>query len=293
MIVRVPASSANLGPGFDCLGLAWQLYDEIEFEPSDTLSITGCPEKYRGPENLACRAYRAALRAACAPERAVSIRFLRTEIPVSRGLGSSAALTAAGVLAADALGGLGLSRRALLEIASGVEGHPDNAAPALLGGLTAAAMDGGRVLCAPFPLSERLCFAALVPDFELSTELSRSVLPERLPRADAVFNLSRTALLLKALETGDGELLAFAMEDRVHQPYRRRLIGDYEALRARALDCGALGFCFSGAGSTLLAAAPAGDFPARLAAALGRDFPAWQVRALTPDRHGAAVLPSP
>ena len=215
MIVRVPASSANLGPGFDSFGIAWQLYNEISFQLSDETEILGCAEGYQNEENLALRAYRRVLeRCGVREEGGVSIRFGKTSIPVSRGLGSSAALITAGVMAANELYGLGLSRDELFLLATEVEGHPDNVAPALYGGLSVSAMAGGRAVTRRFPVSDKLFFTALIPPFELSTALARSVLPESVSRADAVFNVSRGALVLRALGDGDAELLAFAMDFR-------------------------------------------------------------------------------
>ena len=291
MIVRACASSANLGPGFDCFGLAWQCYDVIEFTPGDKgLEIDGCDQRFRNADNLAYRAYKAVLNELRLPERPLRIRFLSTGIPVSRGLGSSAALVVGGVLAARALRAPTLDDGALLRIAAGVEGHPDNVAPALLGGLTVSAMEGGRVVTRSFPLSQGLRFAALVPDFELSTELARSVLPIQLPRQDAIFNISRSALLLKALEDGDGELLRFGLQDRLHQSYRKELISGYDAAEALAYGQGAAGVCISGAGSTMLCVSLDPDFAGRMEAALAEVFPRWRVIPLLPDREGSAVV---
>ncbi len=289
MIVRVPASSANLGPGFDSFGIAWQLYNEIDFQIAEETAISGCPEAFRNEQNLACRAYRLALERCGVREQDVAIRFGRTNIPVSRGLGSSAALIAAGVSAANVLHDLGLSREELFLLATEVEGHPDNVAAALYGGLSVSALVGGRAVTRRFPISERLRFAALIPPFELSTALARSVLPEAVTRADAVFNVSHGALLLRALADGDGELLAFAMDDRIHQPYRSRLIDGFRTARTEAQECGALGFCISGAGSTLLCVADRPDFPARMETALSMALPGWELRELTPDLNGAMI----
>ena len=267
MIVRVPASSANLGPGFDSFGIAWQLYNEIDFQiTEDGFSISGCAEQYQNENNLACRGFRRVLERCGIPYTGVSIRFGRCAIPVSRGLGSSAAL-----------------------IATEVEGHPDNVAPALYGGLGVSAMDGGRAITRRFPLSDRLHFAALVPPFELSTALARSVLPESLPREDAVFNVSRGALLLRALGDGDAELLAFAMDDRIHQRYRATLIDGFHTARNEAQESGAAGICISGAGPTILCVSERPDFPARMETALELALPGWEFLELTPDLDGARV----
>ncbi len=291
MRVRVCASSANLGPGFDCFGIAWQLWNTIEFLPGGHgLTIEGCDRRFRNRQNLAYRAYKAALEAAGAEEHPLRIRFLESQIPVSRGLGSSAALITGGVMAANVLQELGLTEDELLAVATRVEGHPDNIAPALFGGLTVSAMDGERVVTELFPLSQRLHFTALVPDKELSTELARSVLPKTLPREDAVFNVGRAALLLKALENGDPELLATGLQDRLHQPYRRGLIDGYDRAEKLAHELGAEGVCISGAGSTILCISSDSSFGTRIEKAAASAFPGWQVLPLLPDMTGAAII---
>ena len=203
MIIRVPASSANLGPGFDCFGIAWQLYNELEFTTGNSgLKITGCDKRFRGEDNLAYKAYCAALERYKIKPQPLKIRFLNCDIPISRGLGSSSALLVAGVLAANALHDLNMTQAELLSVATALEGHPDNVAPAIFGGLTASAVEAGIPLSVRYPLSDKLYFTALIPPFELSTELSRKALPHSVPRADAVFNVSRAALLLSASAAG-------------------------------------------------------------------------------------------
>lgn len=289
MIVRVPASSANLGPGFDSFGIAWQLYNEISFQLAGETEILGCSAAYRGEDNLALRAYRRVLERCGVRDEGVSIRFGRTSIPVSRGLGSSAALITAGVMAANELHELGLSRESLFLLATEVEGHPDNVAPAIYGGLSVSAMAGGRAVTRRFPVSDKLYFTALIPPFELSTALARSVLPDSISRADAVFNVSRGALVLRALGDGDAELLAFAMDDRIHQSYRATLIDGFSAARAEAQECGAAAICISGAGPTLLCVSDKPDFPARMETALSMALPGWEMKELLPDLDGAKI----
>lgn len=289
MIVKVGASSANLGPGFDCFGLAWRLYNAMEFTPSGTLLIEGCDERYKNADNLAYAAYAAALAAAGRGAQPVRIRFLQSDIPVSRGLGSSAALIVGGVLAANELNALGLSGDELFSVASAVEGHPDNVAPALFGGLTASVMDGDRAVTARFALSAAWRFTVLIPDFELSTRLARSVLPASVARGDAVYNVSRSALLLKALETGDAGLLALGLQDRLHQPYRSPLIPGYDRAQALALELGAAGVCISGAGSTVLCFSTDEGFSEKMKDAMGEELPKWRVLAVEPDTEGAVT----
>lgn len=289
--VRVPASSANLGPGFDCFGIAWQLYDELEFAFGGSgLEISGCPEKYQNRDNLAYLGFEAVRSACGAQARPLKINFLDSAIPVSRGLGSSAALIAGGAVAANALYALGLSRQELLDIVTPVEGHPDNLAPCLLGGFTASAMVGGRALTAPYPLSDKLRFTVLVPDFELSTHESRSVLPQSVARADAVFNVSRAALLIKALELGDKEMLAPCLEDKLHQPFRFGLIKGYDTAAELTRSHGAWGICISGAGSTLLCISDKEELAASLRPDIEHTLPGWQVISVLPEYKGCVIV---
>ena len=241
MKIRVPASSANLGPGFDCFGIAWDIYNVIDFSlDTDADEICGCEEQFRGEDNLALVAYRKTLEYAGAQRRPVRISFLSTDIPVSRGLGSSAALIAAGVVAADRLFELNLNREQLLQIASEIEGHPDNVAPTLFGGFSVSVLDEGLAVSRCFPVSEELCFVVFIPPFRLSTAASRAVLPEAPARADAVYNIGRAALLTRALEEGDAKLLSCAMKDKLHQDYRYqqygRSAGLYESFRQQRGD---------------------------------------------------------
>ena len=291
MKFRIPASSANLGPGFDCFGIAWQCYNEIEFIPREEgLVISGCAEKYRNEDNLAYKAYHAVMAWAGQRESGLEIRFGRTDIPVSRGMGSSAALIVGGVVAANAIHGLELSGSELLAIATSVEGHPDNIAPALFGGFTVSAMDGIAAVTTHFPISEKLFFTLLIPDFELSTELARSVLPEAVSRQDAIFNISRSALLIKALERGDRQLMRIALEDKLHQPYRTKLIQGFETAEAAAKKLDAMGICISGAGSTLLCIADRPEFSAEMEKALKDSLPGWKVLGVKPDLQGVKMI---
>ena len=249
--IRVPATTANLGPGFDAFGCALSLYTDVTFEETDFgLEITGCDEAYTGPDNLAYVSYCAALATMSEELRGVKIH-IDANIPICRGLGSSAALLVAGAMGANVLRGNKLSTQGLLNITNAMEGHPDNLAPAFLGGLTASMVDNGLPVCVNFPLHPDWQFLALVPDFNLSTAKARAVLPQQVSRADAIYNVSHGALVLKALELGDEKLLRTAMQDRIHQNYRKTLITDYEQIEGLVRTSGAA-FCLSGAGPTLL-----------------------------------------
>ena len=288
--VRVPATTANLGPGFDAFGCALSLYTDVTFEETESgLEITGCDEAYTGPDNLAYTSYCAVLASLSEEIRGVKIH-IDAQIPIGRGLGSSAALLVAGAMGANVLRGNKLSTQGLLNITNAMEGHPDNLAPAFFGGLTASMVDNGLPVTVNFPLHPDWEFLALIPDFEVSTNFARSVLPAQLPRADAIYNIAHGALVLKALELGDEKLLRTAMQDKLHQPYRKSLIADYDAIEALVRTTGAA-FCVSGAGPTLLCI----TLDEKLDEKLAKKLPAvtkanWQMLPLHVEFEGARVI---
>lgn len=240
MRARAPASSANLGPGFDTLALALALYVEVEVEPADALSIRGegeGSELASEPDHLAAQVVRRVL-----GHDNVSIT-VRSEIPVGRGLGSSASLAVAAAAAAGA--------DDPLAIAAEVDGHPENAAASVLGGLVTAAMVNDRPVAARMPLDPDLAFVVLVPSRPLATKRARAALPAQVPHQDASFNLGRMGLLLAGL--ADRRLLVReATEDRLHQAQRGPLFPEAGHLLAELVDAGALASCWSGAGPSLL-----------------------------------------
>jgi homoserine kinase len=271
--VTVPATTANLGPGFDCLGLALDLCNQTIFKESKSgrsIEVVG-----EGAESLPTDDSNLVLRAAESVfertgRRPAGFRVKQeNKIPVGSGLGSSAAAVLGGILAANELIGNPLSQNEALEMAAEMEGHPDNVVPALLGGLTIAVSDAGTLVVERIRIPE-LRVVVVLPDHSLSTHEARSVLPQTVPMADAVFNISRTALLIKALEQGDYEHLALAMEDRLHQPYRLPLIpGMAEAFNA-GRHVGAAAVALSGAGPSLVAFAP--ENHEQIAVAIGKVF---------------------
>lgn len=287
--VRVPATTANLGVGFDTLGCALKLYNTLRFTLSDRLSFSGCDEKYQNPENLAYQGFAAVYAHMGQAVPGVHID-IDARIPVCRGLGSSAAMIAAGALAADRLGGFGLDTAALLSIVTPIEGHPDNLAPALFGGLTASMQVDGQVYTVPYPVHPALRFVLLSPDFPLSTHAARAVLPQSVPFGDAVAQLSRLALLPKALELGDEALIAQCLADRLHQPYRFSLIEESDVLRTLAHGLGCDAFCISGAGPTLLCITRDSTLAERMAASAAGLKHRWLIQELAVDHTGAACL---
>ena len=255
--VRVPATSANLGPGFDALGLALALHNEVVAEAAAEVTVSiegeGRGRLDEGAKNLVARAVALAHEVAGRPFHGARLRCIN-RIPLSRGLGSSAAAWVGGLLAANALMGEPLDREAVLTAAARAEGHPDNVAAALLGGLTVSCADGGRVTAVSLPAPSEVEWVVLLPETESSTHDARAVLPDTVSRSDAVFNVQRVSLLLAALATGRADLLDQAMQDRLHQPYRQRLFPWMEAIAAAGRRAGGLGCVLSGAGPSMLAA---------------------------------------
>ena len=255
--VRVPATSANLGPGFDALGLALALYNEVTIEEADRVSVAvegeGSGRLDAGVKNVVARGAALAFEIAGRAFPGARLHCVN-RIPLSRGLGSSAAAWVGGLLAGNALMGEPLDRDGLLAAATRAEGHPDNVAAALLGGLTVSCVDGARVTAVSLPVPREIEWVVLLPETESSTREARAVLPESVPRADAIFNVQRVSLLLAALGAGRVDLLELAMQDRLHQPYRLRLFPWMDAVAAAGRGAGALGCALSGAGPSMLAA---------------------------------------
>jgi homoserine kinase len=253
--VRVPASSANLGPGFDSLGLALDIYLTCRFRQSEYLSIKSCGRDAGqipgGPQNLIWQTAITVAKSHNLDMPPVELEILN-EIPIGKGLGSSAAALTAGVVMADYILDLGWKPLRILDEAARLEGHPDNVAPCTLGSIVASAIDSGGVTRAVrLDLPQRFGIGVVVPDFDLPTSEARAVLPDSYSRADAVFNVQRASLLIAALAAGSVSAFPVALEDRFHQPYRAPLVpGLAEILKLRAP--GLLGCVLSGAGPSIL-----------------------------------------
>ena len=266
--VKVPASSANLGPGFDCLGMALPIYNTITIEETvlpgtgieinilsedetiDDLSFENIP---KDENNLVYKAIEMLYNSIGQVPSELKIN-IQTGIPIARGLGSSSAVIVGGLLAANKLLGDPADETALLAIATEVEGHPDNIAPAILGGVVLANQeDDSSLSYCKLNWPEDWDITVCIPDFQLSTEIARSVLPKEVSISDAVFNAKHLAMLIQALNTGDDKLMKLALKDKLHQPYREKLIpGMREIMEVFKHEDGVLGCVLSGAGPSLL-----------------------------------------
>jgi homoserine kinase len=323
--VTVPATTANLGPGFDCLGAALTLYNQFTFteqpgteqpgteqpgteqpgteqpeteqpgteqpgtersgRPSVTITVRGvnADRVTTGPDNMAYQAFRKFYARRHQPAPSVKIH-IDLQVPLARGLGSSATAIVGGLMGANVLAGSPCTLAEIAAMATDIEGHPDNVVPALLGGCRLAATgtdDRAWEICALPWNVEQIVPVVAIPEFELSTSAARQVLPQSYSRADAVFNMAHLGLLIQGLATGNADWLRAALQDRIHQPYRQSLIPGYAAVQAAAIEAGAYGMVISGAGPTLLALASA-NRSATVAAAMEQ---AWQTAGIRAQSH--------
>lgn len=251
--VKVPATSANLGSGFDSLGVALNLYNIVDMEEADTIDISG-KDGFKVPKDKTNLIYSSVQRLydECGVKLSGMKIVQESNIPMTRGLGSSSACIVAGIIGANHILGNPLTKEDLVNLACKIEGHPDNTTPAILGGLTVSAMDNNKVYSISIPMKDNICFGLFIPSFTLKTELARSVLPKSYSREDAVFNLSRSALMVASLLSGELQNLCTASQDRLHQPYRLSLIDGADIIFNITKQLGAYSTCISGAGPSIL-----------------------------------------
>lgn len=296
--VCVPATTANLGPGFDVLGLALNLYNYVKMEIREqdmVIEVTG-----EGKDSIPTDRENIVFKAAQKVWGKCGFQYnglyikLENNIPLARGLGSSAAAITGGMVAANALVGYPLSSYEILHLATEFEGHPDNVAPALFGGLVISNFENGKVHNHQIQVQEGLNIVAIVPDFQLSTKLGRGLLPKLVTLKDASFNISRASLLITAFLTGDFQLLSLGMEDRLHQPYRSKLIPGMEAALTNGKKAGALGVALSGSGPTVIAFCSEKNQLECVSSSMARAFNEADINVsiknLLPDNLGARVI---
>jgi homoserine kinase len=290
--VSVPATSANLGPGFDALGLALSLHNEVVAEESDGITVRidgeGADRLARSGDNVVARGVRLAYEETGRAFKGCALTCVN-RIPTARGLGSSAAAWVGGLVAGNALLGGPLSKDALLALAARAEGHPDNVAAAVLGGLTVSWAAPAGVAAVAQPVPPSLAWVVLIPAVTSSTAEARALLPRSVPREDAVFNVQRVALLLASLQAGRTDTLGAALDDRLHQPYRLKLFPWLPDVAAAARAAGALGCVLSGAGPALLAvvAGEGGGVARAMEGALKKAGVEGSARAFDVDAAGA------
>ncbi len=299
LIVRTPATTANLGPGFDCIGAALTLYNQFRFspwsgDPSLAIEVIGVEGGHvsLGKDNLVYQAFLRVYDYLGQEPPGVKI-VIEMAVPLARGLGSSATAIVGGLVGANGLAGNPLSEQEVMDLAIAMEGHPDNVVPALLGGCRLAVKGAAGWVITEISWHQSILPIVAIPDFELSTAEARRVLPSQYLRQDVIFTASHLALLVMALGRGEGKWLPTAMQDCVHQPYRKGLIPGYDAVEQAAIAAGAFGLTISGAGPTLIALGPA-DRASEVAVAITQ---AWhnygvraEVRSLAIDHQGTTVV---
>ena len=292
--LQIPATSANLGAGFDALGLALSYYNTAEMEENDVIdikSLDGTPIP-QDEKNLIYVSVKDLYDVCGKPLKGLTLRQTNA-IPMARGLGSSSACIIAGLVGANKMLGDPLTKDDLVDLAAQIEGHPDNTAPALLGGIVTAVFDGRKVHWVKQEVYTRLKFVAIIPDFELKTEKARACLPKEISHRDAVYNLSRAALFSASLLIGKFENLKTAVDDRLHQHYRMELIPNVREVFDIAYTHGAYAVYISGAGPTVMAIADESNtyFAGKLQFSLeNAGLGSWKVHELTIDNDGTKIL---
>ncbi|MEM8828445.1 MAG: homoserine kinase [Cyanobacteria bacterium P01_G01_bin.19] len=297
--IRVPATTANLGVGFDCIGAALTMANEFQFTAVKTdtkveITVEGKEADKVGTNetNLIYQSFLQLYQKIKQTPPSVKIA-IKLGVPLSRGLGSSATAIVGGLLGANNLAGNPLTQDEIMEMAISIEGHPDNVVPALLGNCQLSIADQEKWIISDIPWHREIVPVVAIPNFELSTEEARSVLPSSYSRSDAIFNISRMGLLLRALATNNEGWLKTALADKIHQPYRQKLILGYDQVATAAKSAGGYGVVISGAGPTLLCLTNA----ANLERVVDSMSEAWlqlgidaEVRSLEIDPVGAKIL---
>lgn len=293
--IQIPATSANLGSGFDSLGIALTMYNQVWMEVSDETLITS-KDDIKVPTDKSNLIYWSAehLYKVCGKKFPGLTIIQENNIPMTRGLGSSSACIVAGLVGANRFLGNPLTKKDLVNLASEIEGHPDNTTPALMGGLVTSAIDGGKVYSVSVPVAENIRFGVFIPPFELSTEYARGVLPETYTKEQAVFNLSRSSLMTSSLFSGSLENLRVAVQDQLHQPYRKPLIKGYDTVFRTSYELGSYGTYISGAGPTIIAIIDdkhTADFENHAINSLEeKGCTGWKFTVLSADSEGAKII---
>lgn len=288
--VRVPATSANLGPGFDCMGLALNTYAYFRFSLQEKgLTIRGCDPRWQNEENLVYQGFQHTLDYMGETISGLAIEIDASGVPEARGLGSSAVCIVAGAMAANAFFQNRLNKYEIFDICTAMEGHPDNVAPAIFGSLTVSFMEDEKPNMIRYLVNRDLRFCAIIPDYPTLTEEARAVLPKSLSYEDAIYNMGRCAALAKALEIGNPMIIKRACKDKMHQPYRKQLIKEYDVIQQLCDVHDALALYISGSGSTMMAICDHSAKAKSLIQSITETYPTWEVKLLDVDLKGAQV----
>lgn len=292
--VRVPATSANMGAGFDTLGIALNLYSRLEVEETDggleIITVKNAGNVQSDKSNLVYRAMDCIFRETGYTPRGIKIKQ-DSDIPMTRGLGSSSACIVGGMLAANVLSGRKLSYREIMNLAAVMEGHPDNAGPAMYGGFCVSLTEGNETYVKSIKLPERLSFAVMIPDFFVATKKSRGALPESIGLKDAAFNIARASMLQAALTSGDYDLLRLGVEDKLHQPYRKSYVDGFDEIFEHTYELGSKATYLSGSGPTIMAMLTDGTekFKKGMEAFFEANSHQWKCMLLECDNVGSVV----
>lgn len=285
--VRVPATTANMGPGFDCFGMALKIYNEFEF-----YSIT--PEEFDPSlkENLIYKSMVHVLKKYKYNCYNFGVRVTESSVPMSRGLGSSATCIVAGIIAANDILGNILTQKDIIDLASEMEGHPDNVTPAIVGGMVVSLLSEKNIVYSKIPMSENIKFAVMVPNFEMSTEESRKALPNSYSKSDVVFNVSRAAMMIANMYNENLDNFRECFKDKIHQPFRKKLIPNIEEIFDKSKELGSIGEFISGSGSTLIAVIKKNDtvFEDNMREFLSHFDVTWNIQVVDIDLEGAKIL---
>lgn len=287
--VKVPATSANLGCGFDCLGVALKQYMTVRFTKTDEFSIKGCPSEYCNRNNLIMQAFDKVVEKVNGNPFPVSVE-VESEIPASRGMGSSAACIVAGAVGANALLNNPFNRYELFALCVELEGHPDNVAPALFGNLTVSFMDEDRKPnMITYSVDSHLLYVLMIPPYKTETKAARRLLPDTMSYKDAVYQIGHACAFAKAMEMGNAVIIKKAGIDKMHEPYRSISIPEYAAIKNIAKESGALTTLLSGSGPTMIAICDTIEASEKIKEAMQKQFNTWDIRVCCTAYEGVKV----
>jgi len=294
--IKVPASTANIGAGFDVFGLALKLYNEFEFDETENDGLiflqNGQPSTVTTEDNLIYFSMLEAFKIYNFKHKGFYINVKTSDVPLSRGLGSSATCIAAGINAANYYMNKIMTEQEIINLATKIEGHPDNVVPALIGGFNISLIENDNVVYSKINTPEDLLFVALIPDFQMNTENGRKILPENYSKEDCVFNISRAAMLISSLYKRDYSKLRTSLQDKIHQPFRSFLIKDMDAIFNKSKEFNALGEFISGSGSTLMIIIDKNntEFYNKMNTFLKTVDACWKIKLLEPDLCGTTAI---